>query len=201
METDEQDRKDIKKYLIKNKNMKNAVVRAAEIDDLLFRNLRARNTKNMNPLQKLLNTLYLPIFYLTWITVLPTTSRQYNKLRYLCYPIVGGTFVFYIFTKGQSSLLTYLIAVIGVGVVATLGLFAVLKRDEPPTGMVKKTLVFLGFFSSVCWIWFLSDLLVSMIKTLHVIFNYHYVFMMIAAFSFLAWVPMSLGSLKIVRLL
>lgn len=201
LETNEKDRKDIKKYLLKNKVMKNPVVRAAEIDDLLFRNLRGRKSSAMNSFQKLLNTLYMPIFYLTYVTVLPTTNRQYSKLRYLCFPLIGGTFIFYIFTNGQSSILTYLIAVIATGVVATLGLFTVLKKDEPPTGVVKKALVFLGFFSSVCWLWFLSDLLVSMIKTLHVIFNYHYVFMMIAAFSFLAWVPMSLGSLKIVRLL
>lgn len=115
--------------------------------------------------------------------------------------MIGGTFIFYIFTAGKSSLTEYLIAVVSTGIVATLALVALLKRDQPPTGAVKRTLILLGFFSSICWLWFLSDLLVSMIKTLHIIFNFHYVFMMIAVFSFLAWVPMSLGSLKIVRLL
>ena len=55
--------------------------------------------------------------------------------------------------------------------------------------------------SSLCWLWVLSDLLVSMIKTMHIVFNYHYVYMMIAVFAFLAWLPMSIGSLKVVRLL
>jgi hypothetical protein len=169
--------------------MKNPVVRAAEIDDILFRNLRSRKATNMNAIQKLLNLLYIPIFWLTYVTILPTTNRQYSKLRYLCYPIIGGTFIFYIFTAGQSSIMTYLIAVLATGIVATLAMFTILKRDEPPTGTVKKALVFLGFFSSICWLWFLSDLLVSMIKTLHIIFNYHYVFMMISAFSCLQWSP------------
>jgi hypothetical protein len=55
--------------------MSNSVVRSAEIDDLLFRNLRAKPTLSMNSFQRFLNYLYLPIALITYITVLPTSKR------------------------------------------------------------------------------------------------------------------------------
>lgn len=200
-ESDQQDRKDIKKYMQENKSLKNPVVKCAEIDDILFKNLRSRSMANMTSMEKFLNFAYLPISFLTYLTILPTSSRQYNKLRYLCYPLVGGSFIAYVTSKGNMTITAYLLCVVCAGAVATLGLFAVLKQNEAPTGKVKNLLLVLGVFSSLCWLWVLSDLLVSMIKTLHIVFNYHYVYMMIAIFAFLAWLPMSIGSLKVVRLL
>lgn len=184
-----------------NQSLKNPVVKCAEIDDILFKNLRSRPMGEMTSMEKILNYAYLPISFLTYLTILPTSSRQYNKLRYLCYPLVGGSFIAYVISKGNMTLTAYLLCVVCAGLVATLGLFAILRNDSAPTGNVKNLLLVLGVFSSLCWIWVLSDLLVSMIKTMHIVFNYHYVYMMIAIFAFLAWLPMSIGSLKIVRLL
>jgi hypothetical protein len=95
----------------------------------------------------------------------------------------------------------FMILVVATGMVFTLIMVMMLKTNEPPKGTFKSYLKIMGVFSSICWVWLLSDLLVSMIKSLHIIFNYHYVYMMIGIFSFLEWVPLALGSLRVVRIL
>lgn len=200
----DRDKNDIRDYIIKNREVKNPIVKSAEIDEILFRNVREREFKQMNSIQKILTILYSPIALLTYITIFPTSDSQkkYNKIRYLLCPIFGATFVFYVITNGRSkSLIFYLTAVAALAIVVTLLLFFILKPNEQPTGKVQTMITTLGLIATLAWIWFLTDILISIVKSLHIILNYHYCFMMIGAVSFLAWIPMALGSLKVVRLL
>jgi len=54
----------------------------------------------------------------------------------------------------------------------------------------------IGVLTTLCWIWFLCDFLVNIIRTTNVIFDYKYDFLMIGGASFLIWAPLYLTFTK-----
>lgn len=218
----DKDKNDIRKYIIQNREVKNPGVKAAEIDEILFRNLRKRPFGKLNTIQKVLEVMYTPIKYLGFLTILPTSLEEeptsekekthktqntdiindYSRFRYLINPVFGLMFIFYTLTNFKSpSLIFYLTAFLSIAATITLILFFNLHPESPPKGKLRSMITTLGFITSLSWMWFLTDIIVSIVKSLHILFNYHYSIMMIGAVSFLAWVPVALGSLKIVRML
>ena len=197
--------KAIKKYIIKNKDIHNPVVRSAEIDAKLYRDLRSKPLGELEGSEKLLMYLYQPIHWLTYFTILPTSNKQFHRLRYLAWPLLGVPFLFYILTAGlfaEESFFIYFGIYTGIGIVVALGLFwRVFSQNEAPKGGLKGLSSTLGVAGSLAWMWLLCDMLVSLIKTLHVVFNFQYTFMMIGMFSFFIWTPISFSSLKLVQLL
>lgn len=201
---DMQDKEDLTKYILNNRIVRNSVVRAAEVDQILFRNQRLKKFGSKDLLEKILTILYIPIRIATWVTVLPTTKREFSKTRYIFCGIFSPLFLFYVCTYGKILKLEVIGTVLAAAGVLCL-IFGIIvlriKGNIGPKGFIKKILYFWGFLSGLGWIWLLTDIAVSIIQTYHVVFNYQYIFMMLAAFSYLAWLPMSFGSVQTVKLL
>lgn len=197
----EAQRKEIIDYIINNRDVLNDGVRSAEISSILYRNMTLLPFSSLNLYRKILAILNFPINLLTYLTVLPTTEEGYTKIRYILNPFFGMMFTYFMITylKIYKIYLLAVVALLGLCFSALLGF--VLVGDKAPTGKLKEFFMFLGFITSFFWMFFLSDVLVSVIETLNVLFNYQYTFMMVSSFSFWNWVPMVLGSLRIVALM
>lgn len=188
-------------YIINNREVTNDAVRSAEINVILYKNLALEPFSKLNVYRKILFLLNTPISILTYITVLPTTEEGYTKYRYLLNPFFGSLFLYFIITYLKLQNLYIFALVLVFGLLVSFLFSFVLINDRAPTGKLKDFFMFLGFITSFCWLFFLSDILVSVIETLNVLFNYQYSFMMVSSFSFWTWVPMALGSIRIVALL
>lgn len=117
----------------------------------------------------------------------------------LCWPSMFGFVVGYrrgFFYEGTWGFLVY--GAVGV-VLAPVTCLLVSNRGV--SGFFRFCFKFVGFVMSFLWLFMLSDMVVSIIVTLNVLFNYQYSFMMISVFSFWAWLPHTVGSIKMVRLL
>lgn len=197
----QREKNEIIDYIIKNREVTNQAVRSAEINVILYRNLSRKSFSELNTFRKILTIMNFPISILTYITVLPTTEEGYTKWRYLLNPAFGFTFVYFIFTYLHIYNIYIFSGMVATGVILSILFSFVLIDDKAPTGKLKQFFMFLGFITAFCWLFFLSDILVSVIKALNVLFNYQYTFMMISSFSFCTWVPMLLGSIRIVALM
>ena len=198
---DRLDRKAIVNYIIDNRQVTNDIVRSAEIDNLLFQSMSSRPFPKLPLMTKIISLLNLPISILTYLTVLPTTPTGYTKQRYILNPIFGGSFLFFITSYGKLRRPWLFISVLLLCIAVSVLFGFVLTGDRAPTGKLKSFFITLGFLTSFAWMFFLSDLLLCIIQTLNILFNYHYTFMMISAFSFWVWIPMSIASVKVVSLL
>lgn len=195
------DRNDIRKYIIKNRGLNNPIVKSVEVDEILFRNVRQTPFKDLNGMQRFLSILYLPIWLLTTLTVLPTSSKQYNRFRYIINAALGPFVIFFTLTGFVFNPMSpYFMATVGVSFITTLGFFLSLDAKQEPVGRMKTVVKTLGIICCLTWIWLLSDILVSLFKSFHNLFNYHYAMMAIGAISFLAWIPLTVGSLKAIRM-
>ena len=117
----------------------------------------------------------------------------------LCWPMMFGFVVGYrrgFFYEGTWGFVRY--GAVGA-LLAPITYLLVSKRGV--SGIFRFCFKFLGFVMSFLWLFMLSDMVVSIIVTLNVLFNYQYSFMMISVFSFWAWLPHTIGSIKLVRLL
>lgn len=150
----------------------------------------------------------LGISTLTKATIYPTEeSLEVSKaglfLRYcfvsLFFPLFMGYVVGYrrgLIYNGNWGFYIYG----GIGVVFGL-LTYFLMSNRGLSGFWKYVFKLIAFLISFLWLFMLSDMVVSIIVSLNVLFNYQYSFMMISVFSFWAWMPVTVGSINLVRLM
>jgi hypothetical protein len=159
-------------------------------------------------MQKVIVIINLGIYSLTKATIYPTdefyeTSKTGLILRYtlnsLFFPLFSGYVVGYrrgLIYHGNWGFPIYG----GVGIVLSLLTYLMVSK-RGVSGSWKYLFKLVGFSVSFLWLFMLSDMVVSIIISLNVLFNYQYSFMMISVFSFWAWMPVTVGSINLVRLM
>lgn len=183
--------------------MTNDVVRAAEISSILYQNMIQRPFKFLPPAQKVVYILNLPLHFLLYLTVFPTNEFNYSKTRYLLNSILAPLFSIFVLSYRKIIYVKeiwILISIASISLISGLVCFVLLDSKRAPSGRIKYGFQAYGFFVAILWLFMLSDCLISVIIGLNILFNYTYTFMMIAVFSFWAWIPISLGSIKTVIL-
>lgn len=198
------DVQDVKRYIINNRQVINDVVRAAEINSILHRNMSQRPFSMLSSVQKFLYVFNLPVRIAAYLTILPTNEINYSKMRYCINCLLSPLFCSYVLSYRSLIFKTntpYLIGISTFSVVFSGIIFFILDAKRAPTGKLKYFFYTLGFLTATVWLFYLSDCLISFIISLNVLFNYNYTFMMIGAFSFWAWIPVSLASLKTVTMI
>lgn len=194
---------DIKKYIIDNRETVNEVVRAAEINAMLYMNMSQRPFRLLNPIQKFLFALNLPINLATYLTIFPTSNFGYSKTRFVLNSFFAPLFSIFVISYRKVLFYdSYIIigAIFLFAIISAAGTFILLDSNKSPVGRIKHFYSAYGFVVAVLWLFMLSDCLVSIIIGFRVLFNYSYTFMMLAAFSFWAWIPVVFGSLRTVTL-
>jgi hypothetical protein len=193
----------IRKYILKNRLVLNENVRAAEISAKLTKNALERPFKHLTNFQKFIFVLTLPAKLLAWLTVFPTSKAKYSKIRYLCASVFGVLFAAFIvsYRRILTASRTSQIFVLSAALIFGVGTQITLQSGAAPTGMLRQFYYVLGALQAFLWLFFLSDMLLSVIIGLNIMFNYSYTFMMVSCFSFWAWLPVYSGNVKIVSLM
>lgn len=143
---------------------------------------------------------FLPMRFISYLTILPTTKVTYSKLRCQAWCLFGLPFSMYVLTFGAAIVNSYTLLFTMMVSVALFMVFTIkLESDKPPSSNYFRIVQVVGILNALSWNWWFCDNLVNIIRCLNLIFNYHYTFMMIGIFSGLIWGPVYMGTLKIVR--
>jgi hypothetical protein len=198
----------IERVILDSRQLFSPMVIAAEIDFILYEDSCRTPFKKLSCAKKVIVILNLAISTMTKATIYPTddlyeTSKTGLVLRYTMvsffFPLLAGFVVGYrrgLIYHGNWGFPIYG----GIGAIfAILTYLMVSKRGV--SGSWKYFFKMVGFITSFLWLFMLSDMVVSVIISLNVLFNYQYSFMMISVFSFWAWMPVTVGSVSLVRLM
>lgn len=198
----------VEKVILENRNLFSPSIMAAEIDFVLYEDSCKTVFSRLSCVKKIIVLLNLGISTMTKATVYPTddfyeTSKTGLITRYTLvsffFPIFSGYVVGYrrgLIYHGNWGFPIYG----GIGLILSLATFLMVSK-RGVSGSWKYFFKMIGFITSFLWLFMLSDMVVSIIICLNVLFNYQYSFMMISVFSFWAWMPVTVGSINLVRLM
>lgn len=174
----------------------------AETANILWLSKTRTLIKELKPLELLKNSYYIPIMMICYLTVLPTSSIEYSKQRYIVWSLFGPLSMGYAWTYGNGIFGLYGIATaLGLGLVLAVLAVFLLDKNQHPRGILRIILKLLGIICAGTWSWFFCDFMVGVIKGLHVVYGYEYTFMVIGVFSVMVWAPVYVGSIRVVKML
>ena len=140
---------------------------------------------------------YTPLKWVAYLTILPTTKIFYSKTRCLIWSFSGIFFFSYIISNG--SLLTNQtiqnVTVFSMLIPLTLFHF-ILKENIPPKKSIFIFFKLSGFLSCLLWSCVCCDCIINILKSLNIIFDYGYTFMVLGLLSAIIWIPTYFSSFK-----
>ena len=198
----------IQQLILENRDLFSPSVMAAEIDYLLYDEACKTKFSNQTKMKKFAIFMNIIVSTLTKMTIYPTdenfeTSKAGLLIRYTVVSLFSPLFVGYvvgyrrgIMYGGNLGLFIYS----GVGLVCAIVTYILLSK-RGVSGVYKYIFRTVGAFNSFLWLFMLSDMVVSIIVSLNVLFNYKYGNMMLSVLSFWTWIPVIVSSIKVVRLM
>ena len=188
-----QDLNTIRKYVVKNREVNNLVVRGAEIEAKLAKNLLERPLNGLSFVQKCRKVLMAVVAFVTFLSIFPTSRAPYNKNVYLLRSFLGS--LVFVYTTNHQKVLNlappYLAQYVflGFALLCSLSSALLLKQKEAPTGLIKQAFMCLGLFLAFCWLYILSNILVAFVYSFEILFDYSYSLVVLSWLSFLSWLP------------
>jgi hypothetical protein len=199
---DKTDRDTIVQYILDNREVTSPLIIGWEITELLYQNEMNRPFLDKSLFTQLSMLLLLPMKIFTYFTILPNINvdmdmHKLPKIRLLFNPLFNSYFLAYVITHGKDIHdLTFLSVFFSNFVLSVVVIYPVLFNDAPPTPVFFKLIFANNLVMSLLCFYMMSDLVVDLFRSLHILFNFRYVFFAITLFSTVVWIPAIMGALQ-----
>ena len=195
-----EDRRTMVEYILENRDVTSPLIIGWEVAERLYQNERRRDFYSKRVMGKLMYLLCLPIEIVTYFIIMPNVDPETKfipKLRLIINPIFNSYFLAYVLTHGGSIQDLNFLGIFFVNFVVTIIIvFPVVFNEILPTENFYKFVFTNNLVMSLLSFYAICDIIVELFKSLHIIFNFKYVFFTVALFSTVVWVPAIGGAIK-----
>lgn len=192
----------MKTYLLENREVTNPTVKIVEIESKIFKNQDRLGFQQLSSKEQIIAAAIFPAKIIGMLTIPPTSRKDANPFRMITWPFLGTLFTIYVLSYGYVLMSIISIGAALVAAVLMQVLCLLLFKDSARVDSIAYQAVrCVGVLISVCWMWFLGDVLVSIIQLSGTVFGYRADFFMLGGFSFLLWLPLFLSFSKVMSLL
>ena len=148
----------------------------------------------------LLQLSTIPIEILTYFIIMPKLTTEEDNLprtRLLLNPVFNSMFLAYVLTHGADMRDTYfnIIFLFGFAACSYIVYPIVFSKRQPNTAFYKLIMIN-NLTMSLLTFYMISDLIVDIIRSLHILFLFKYAFFTVSVFSLIVWLPAINGALK-----